>query len=70
MYYRKDLIDRLLSDEAWKKKYSDIAKNKLGKALEPKDPDKWNWDDYEATALFFTKSINAEARRATARCFR
>jgi multiple sugar transport system substrate-binding protein len=61
LYYRKDLIDRLLSDESWKKKYSDIAKAKLGKALEPKDPDKWNWDDYEATALFFTKSINADS---------
>ena len=33
MYYRKDSIDRLLSDEAWKKTYSDIAKNKLGKAI-------------------------------------
>jgi multiple sugar transport system substrate-binding protein len=61
MYFRKDLIDRLLSDETWKKKYSDIAKDKLGKALEPKDPDKWNWNDYEATALFFTKSINADS---------
>ena len=27
----------------------------------PKDPDKWSWDDYEATALFFTKSINADS---------
>jgi multiple sugar transport system substrate-binding protein len=61
MYYRKDLLDRLLSDAAWKKKYSDVAKEKLGKALEPKDPDTWNWDDYEATALFFTKSINPDS---------
>jgi multiple sugar transport system substrate-binding protein len=61
MYYRKDLIDRLLSDDEWKKKYSDIAKDRLGRALEPKDPDKWNWDDFEATALFFTKSINADS---------
>ena len=61
MYYRKDLLDRLLSDAAWKKKYSDVAKEKLGKALEPKDPDTWNWDDYEATALFFTKSVNPDS---------
>jgi len=61
MYYRKDLIDRLLSDDAWKKKYSDIAKDKLGKTLEPKDPDTWSWDDYEATALFFTKSVNPDS---------
>jgi multiple sugar transport system substrate-binding protein len=61
LYYRTDLLDRLLSDPAWKKRYSDIAKDKLGKALEPKDPDKWNWDDFEATALFFTKSINSDS---------
>jgi multiple sugar transport system substrate-binding protein len=35
MYYRKDLIDRLLSDEGWKKTYSDIAKDKIGRASMP-----------------------------------
>ena len=61
MYYRKDLMDQLLSDPAWKQKYSDIAKAKLGKAMDPKDPDQWTWDDYAATALFFTKSINPDS---------
>jgi multiple sugar transport system substrate-binding protein len=58
MYYRKDLIGRLLSDADWQKKYSEIAKERLGKALQPKDPGQWSWDDYAATALFFTKSVN------------
>ena len=61
MYFRKDLIDQLLSDEAWKAKYTEIAKEKLGKDLAPKNPDSWTWDDYAATALFFTKSINPDS---------
>jgi multiple sugar transport system substrate-binding protein len=61
MYYRKDLIDQLLSDAGWQKKYAEIAKEKLGKELQPKNPDQWTWEDYAATALFFTKSINADS---------
>jgi len=61
MYYRKDLIDQLLSDAAWKAKYAEISKEKMGTAMEPKDPDQWTWADYEATAYFFTKSINADS---------
>ena len=60
-YYRKDLIDRLLKDDAWKKTYAEIAKKELGKELEPKDPKDWTWDDFMATALFFTKRINPES---------
>ena len=33
----------------------------MGTALEPKDPDIWTWDDYAATALFFTQSINSDS---------
>ena len=61
MYYRRDLMDRLLSDAAWGKAYGEIAQAKLGKALTPKPPEQWNWDDYEATALFFTKSVNPQS---------
>jgi multiple sugar transport system substrate-binding protein len=61
MYYRKDLLDQLMSNADWKKKYTEIAQAKLGKALAPKDPDQWTWDDYEATALFFTKSVNPDS---------
>ena len=58
MYVRKDLTDKLMSDEGWKKTYGEISQKYLGKALAPKDPDSWTWDDYEATALFFTKAVN------------
>lgn len=61
MYVRKDLMDQLLSDDAWKARYAEIAKDKLGKDLAPRDPDQWTWDDYAATALFFTKSINPDS---------
>jgi multiple sugar transport system substrate-binding protein len=61
MYFRKDLIDRLMSDPAWKARYAEISQKQLGKALEPKDPDQWTWDDWAATALFFTKSINPDS---------
>lgn len=58
LYYRKDLIDRLLSDAAWKATYEQIAKDKLGHTLSPKDPADWTWQDYQATALFFSKADN------------
>ena len=50
-----------LSDDAWKAKYTEIAKEKMGKDLAPKDPDQWTWDDFEATAYFFTKEINPDS---------
>ena len=61
MYYRSDLIEKLLTDADWKKRYTEIAKEKLGKELTPKAPEDWNWDDYAATALFFTKAVNADS---------
>ena len=61
MYVRKDLMDKLLADDAWKKTYGEIAQKHLGKALVPKEPDAWTWDDYAATALFFTKAVNPKS---------
>jgi multiple sugar transport system substrate-binding protein len=61
MYFRKDLIDQLMSDPAWKAKYAEISQKHMGKAMEPKDPDSWTWDDWMATALFFTKEINPDS---------
>jgi ABC-type glycerol-3-phosphate transport system substrate-binding protein len=58
MYYRTDLLDKLLADAAWKARYEEISEKQLGKKLDPKDPDQWTWDDWAATALFFTKAIN------------
>jgi len=61
MYFRRDLIDKLLADPAWKAKYTQIAQQKLGKALAPKAPQDWTWDDFAATALFFTRAINPDS---------
>ncbi len=61
MYFRKDLIDKLLADADWKATYGQIAQKYLGKTLAPKEPDDWTWDDYEATALFFTKAVNPKS---------
>lgn len=61
MYYRKDLIDALMADDAAKARYAEIAKKYLGKELAPKDPDQWNWEDWAATALYFTKAINPDS---------
>jgi multiple sugar transport system substrate-binding protein len=61
MYVRKDLMAKLLSDDDWKKTYGEISQKYLGKAMQPVADDDWTWDDYAATALFFTKSINKES---------
>jgi ABC-type sugar transport system, periplasmic component len=61
MYYRTDLVEKLLSDADWKAKYGEISEKYLVKKLEPKDPDAWTWEDWMATALFFTKSINSDS---------
>lgn len=61
MYYRADLIDELLSNEEWQAKYAEISAEHLGEALTPKAPDDWGWDDYAATALFFTKAVNDDS---------
>jgi len=61
MYYRKDLIDALMKDDAAKKTYAEIAKKVLGKDLQPKDPDSWTWDDWAATALYFSKQANPDS---------
>jgi multiple sugar transport system substrate-binding protein len=58
MYVRKDLMDKLLADDGWKATYGQIAQKYLGKTLTPKQPDDWSWDDWAATALFFTKAVN------------
>jgi multiple sugar transport system substrate-binding protein len=61
VYFRQDLMRRLLSDSTWKHTYSRIAQQHLGRALQAKDPQQWDWDDFKATALFFTRSINPQS---------
>ncbi|MGO9411307.1 MAG: ABC transporter substrate-binding protein [Spirochaetia bacterium] len=64
LFYRSDLISRLQSDQSWAATYSQIAKSVLGQDLTPKDPADWTWNDYLATVLFFTKSINPDSPTA------
>ena len=61
VYYRKDLMQQLLTDAHWKTTYTQIAQRYLGKPLVPKDPQQWDWDDFLACTLFFTRSINAQS---------
>ncbi len=60
-YYRQDLVDQLLSDEAWRAAYGDLSEEYLGERLEPVDPQEWTWDDYLATSLFFTQALNPDS---------
>ncbi|MCP4382130.1 MAG: extracellular solute-binding protein, partial [Hyphomicrobiales bacterium] len=61
LYYRTDLIDELLSNDDWKAKYGEISQEYMGEAMEPKAPADWTWDDFIASALFFTQSINPDS---------
>lgn len=61
LYYRKDLIDALMADDAAKAKYAEIAQKYLGEALQPKAPDEWTWRDFAANALYFSQSVNPDS---------
>ena len=61
MYYRKDLIDALMADDAAKARYAEISMKYLGEALQPKDPDTWTRQDFAANALYFSQSVNPDS---------
>jgi len=61
LYYRKDLLNKLFNDKKWQEKYEELSKKYLGKALKPKKPEDWNWDDYKAMSIFFTKKYNSDS---------
>lgn len=61
MFYRADLIDELLNDEAAHTRYSEIAETHLGQAMTPAHPDDWTWDDFSATALYFSSAVNSDS---------
>jgi hypothetical protein len=52
---------KLLSDKDWKAAYEKTSEKAVGKKLEPKDPKDWNWDDFVATAVFFTQQENGSS---------
>lgn len=61
LYYRQDLIDALLADDAAKARYSEIAQQHLGKPMEPKPAAEWTWEDFVANALYFSQSVNPDS---------
>jgi multiple sugar transport system substrate-binding protein len=61
LYFRTDLIDALMADDAAKAKYTAIAQEHLGKPLEPKAPADWTWEDFVANALYFSQSVNPDS---------
>lgn len=61
LYFRQDLIDALLADDAAKAKYAEISQQHLGKAMEPKAPADWTWEDFVANALYFSQSVNPDS---------
>lgn len=61
MYYREDLIDDLLNSDSAAATYRRIAEEHLGSAMDPKHPNEWYWDDYVATALYFTRAVNPDS---------
>jgi multiple sugar transport system substrate-binding protein len=61
LYFRQDLIDALMADDAAKAKYAEISQQHLGKAMEPKAPADWTWEDFVANALYFSQSVNPDS---------
>ena len=61
LFYREDLIDALMGDPEAAQAYAAIAEEYLGEALQPKAPDDWTWQDWAATALYFTRSVNPDS---------
>ncbi len=61
LYYRSDLIDELLADEAAAETYAQIAEEYLGEPLQPKAPEEWTWQDFAATALYFSQAVNPDS---------
>lgn len=61
LYYRSDLIEKLLADADWQETYKKISLEQMGVEMTPKHPDEWTWDDYLATSFFFTKQYNPDS---------
>jgi multiple sugar transport system substrate-binding protein len=61
LYFRQDLIDALMADDAAKARYGDISEQYLGERLEPKAPSDWTWTDFAANALYFSQSVNPDS---------
>lgn len=61
LYYREDLIEALMADEAAQETYADIAEEYLGERLMPTSPQEWTWQDFAANALYFSQAVNPDS---------
>ncbi len=61
LFYRKDLINALLNDAAAKRRFADISERVLGERRQPKSPEKWDWQDYNAMAAYYTRQHNPDS---------
>lgn len=61
LYYRTDLIDKLMNDSSWGDKYRSVSQEIVGKTLSPKAPEEWSWEDFLAAAAFFTEKYNSDS---------
>lgn len=60
LFYRKDLIEQLLTDQAAQATYAQVSAA-LGSEREPRDPADWDWADYVAASAYFTGSVNSSS---------
>lgn len=60
LFFRQDLMDELMGDDAAKARYSEIAAEHMGQPMQPVMPADMTWDDFAATALYFSRSVNPD----------
>ncbi|WP_425052401.1 extracellular solute-binding protein [Psychromarinibacter sp. S121] len=61
LFFRSDLMEELMGDEDAKATYAAISEEYLGTAMEPVAPDAMTWEDFAATALYFSRSVNPDS---------
>ncbi len=61
LFFRSDLMEELMGDEDAKATYAAISEEYLGTAMEPVAPDEMTWEDFAATALYFSRSVNPDS---------
>ena len=61
LFFRTDLMEELMGDEDAKATYASISEEYLGTAMEPVAPDEMTWEDFAATALYFSRSVNPDS---------
>ena len=58
LFYRKDLLDTLLSSRDKWPAYQAVAETAIGEKRDPKPADDWDWNDYIVMSAWFSKAAN------------